>query len=129
MAETKPNVVWIMADDLSYGDLGCYGQKLIQTPNLDRLAQEGMRFTQCYSGSTVCAPSRSCLMQGLHPGHATVDSRVHHVASMLSLPPGGWVVELLYFLRSARGLGVIPFGLQTEVHTIEIPDKVDRFPF
>ena len=61
-----------MADDLSWADLGCYGQRLIATPNIDRLAAEGMRFTQCYSGSTVCAPSRSCLMQGLHSGHASV---------------------------------------------------------
>lgn len=68
----KPNIIWIMADDLSWGDLGCYGQKLILTPNIDRLAAEGMRFTSCYSGSTVCAPSRSCLMQGLHTGHASV---------------------------------------------------------
>jgi len=68
----KPNIVWIMADDLSWGDLGCYGQQKIKTPNIDRLAEEGMRFTQCHSGSTVCAPSRSSLMQGLHQGHATV---------------------------------------------------------
>src|SRR6266404_8126505 len=68
----KPNIVFILADDLGYGDLGCYGQKLIQTPHLDRMAAEGMRFTQCYAGSTVCAPSRCALMTGLHAGHATV---------------------------------------------------------
>jgi len=68
----KPNIIWIMADDLSWGDLGCFGQELISTPNIDRLAAEGIRFTNCYSGSTVCAPSRSCLMQGLHTGHASV---------------------------------------------------------
>lgn len=61
-----------MADDLSWADCGCYGQKKIQTPNIDGLAEGGIRFTQCYAGSTVCAPSRSCLMQGLHQGHATV---------------------------------------------------------
>src|SRR5512143_4285384 len=66
----KPNIIFILADDLGYGDLGCYGQKQIQTPNLDRLAAEGMRFTQFYAGSTVCAPSRCCLMTGLHTGHA-----------------------------------------------------------
>jgi arylsulfatase A-like enzyme len=70
--DQKPNVIWIMADDLSWGDLGCYGQKIIKTPNIDRIAAEGIKFTQCYSGSTVCAPSRSSLMQGLHQGHATV---------------------------------------------------------
>lgn len=68
----RPNIIWIMADDLSWADSGCYGQQMIRTPNIDRLAAEGMRFTSCYSGSTVCAPSRSSLMQGLHQGHATV---------------------------------------------------------
>ena len=65
----KPNVVLILADDLGYGDLGCYGQTKIRTPNLDRLAADGIRFTQCYAGSTVCAPSRCALMTGLHTGH------------------------------------------------------------
>jgi arylsulfatase A-like enzyme len=69
---TKPNIVFILADDLGYGDLGCYGQKRIHTPNIDRLAKEGLRFTQCYAGSTVCAPSRCCLMTGKHTGHANV---------------------------------------------------------
>ncbi|HUQ91920.1 MAG TPA: arylsulfatase [Bryobacteraceae bacterium] len=67
-----PNFVFIMADDLGVFDLGCYGQKLIRTPNIDRLAAEGMRFTDCYSGATVCAPSRSVLMTGQHTGHTTV---------------------------------------------------------
>ena len=67
-----PNIVFILADDLGYGDLGCYGQEIIQTPCIDKLAAEGMRFTQCYAGSTVCAPSRSVLMTGLHTGHTTV---------------------------------------------------------
>jgi len=71
-ADDKPNILFILADDLGYGDLGCYGQKRILTPNLDRLAAEGMRFAQAYSGSTVCAPSRCSLMTGLHSGHATV---------------------------------------------------------
>jgi len=67
-ADGKPNIIFILADDLGYGDLGCYGQKKIKTPNIDRLAEEGMRFTQCYAGSTVCAPSRCCLMTGVHTG-------------------------------------------------------------
>jgi arylsulfatase A-like enzyme len=71
-AQGKPNIVFILADDLGYGDLGCYGQKKIQTPNIDRLAAEGMRFTQCYAGSTVCAPSRCSLLTGLHSGHARI---------------------------------------------------------
>jgi uncharacterized sulfatase len=70
--DRRPNMVFILADDLGYGELGCYGQKLIQTPHLDRLAAEGMRFTQFYAGSTVCAPSRSVLMTGQHVGHTRV---------------------------------------------------------
>ncbi|MGL6095590.1 MAG: arylsulfatase [Fimbriiglobus sp.] len=71
-ADLKPNIVLILADDLGYGDLGCYGQTKIKTPNLDRLAADGVRFTQCYAGSTVCAPSRCALMTGLHTGHCRV---------------------------------------------------------
>lgn len=69
---TKPNMIFIMADDLGYGDLGCYGQQVIQTPRLDRMAAEGMKFTQFYAGNTVCAPSRSVLMTGRHMGHTHV---------------------------------------------------------
>ena len=73
LAQTrKPNIVLLLADDLGYGDLTSYGQKRIATPNLDRLAAEGMRFTQAYSGSTVCAPSRCCLFTGQHTGHAFI---------------------------------------------------------
>ena len=68
----KPNIVFILADDLGYADLGSYGQKLIRTPNLDRLAADGMRFTQHYAGNAVCAPSRCVLMTGLHPGRAAI---------------------------------------------------------
>jgi arylsulfatase A-like enzyme len=71
-AERRPNLIYILADDLGYGDLGCYGQKVIQTPELDRMAKEGLRFTQFYAGATVCAPSRSVLMTGLHQGHTRV---------------------------------------------------------
>lgn len=68
----KPNIIFILCDDMGYGDLGCYGQKYIQTPNLDRMAQEGMRFTQAYAGSPVSAPSRAALMTGQHSGHGHV---------------------------------------------------------
>lgn len=68
----KPNIIYILADDLGYGDIGCYGQQYIETPHLDRLASEGMLFTQHYAGSTVCAPSRSSLMTGLHTGHTYI---------------------------------------------------------
>ncbi len=67
-----PNLVFVLSDDLAQGDLGCYGQKLIQTPNLDRMAKEGTRFTQAYCGTSVCAPSRASLMTGLHSGHCPV---------------------------------------------------------
>ncbi|MBN2289395.1 MAG: arylsulfatase [Candidatus Glassbacteria bacterium] len=68
----KPNIIYIMADDLGYGDLGCYGQELIRTPAIDRMAAEGTRFTDCYAGSTVCGPSRCCLLTGKHTGHARI---------------------------------------------------------
>jgi arylsulfatase A-like enzyme len=68
----RPNIILVLADDLGYGDLGCYGQEKIKTPNLDKMAAEGIRFTQAYAGSTVCAPSRCALMTGLHTGHALI---------------------------------------------------------
>ncbi len=68
----RPNIIYILADDLGYGDLGSFGQENIMTPNLDRMAQEGMRLTQHYAGSTVSAPSRAVLMTGLHTGHAPI---------------------------------------------------------
>ncbi|MCA9129243.1 MAG: sulfatase-like hydrolase/transferase, partial [Planctomycetales bacterium] len=81
-ATQKPNIVFILADDLGYRELGCFGQEKIKTPNIDRLALQGMRFTQHYCGNAVCAPSRCVLMTGKHPGHAFVrDNR--------STPPEG----------------------------------------
>ena len=74
----RPNILFILADDLGYGDLSCYGQKIMSTPNIDRMAADGLKFTQAYCGSTVCAPSRCCLMTGYHTGHARIrgNSRV-----------------------------------------------------
>lgn len=69
---TRPNIIYILADDLGYGELGCYGQEKIETPNIDKLAQEGMRFTQHYAGAPVSAPSRCMLLTGKHPGHAQI---------------------------------------------------------
>lgn len=71
-AQKKTNIIFILADDLGYGELGCYGQKLIETPNIDKLAASGMRFTQHYSGAPVCAPSRCALLTGKHTGHAFI---------------------------------------------------------
>lgn len=82
-AGRPPNILFILADDLGYGDLGCYGQRLIATPNIDRMAAEGVRFTQAYAGCTVCAPSRCSLMTGLHTGHTRIrgNARVPLAAS------------------------------------------------
>ena len=82
-----PNVIFIMADDLGYGDLGCYGQDQILTPNIDRLAREGTRFTDAYAGSTVCAPSRCVLMTGKHTGHVFIRGN-----RRLPLPLEEWTV-------------------------------------
>jgi len=71
-AEAKPNIIYVLLDDAGYGDLSCYGQTKFSTPNMDRLATEGIKFTQHYSGSTVCAPTRSVLMTGMHTGHTPV---------------------------------------------------------
>ena len=77
---SKPNIIYIMADDLGYGGLGCYGQKLIKTPHIDQMAREGMRFTDFYSAHTVCVPSRVGLITGRHPGHSPIrDNYPPHV--------------------------------------------------
>ncbi|ANW96227.1 N-acetylgalactosamine 6-sulfate sulfatase [Wenyingzhuangia fucanilytica] len=71
-AQTKPNVIYILADDLGYGDLSCYGQKILKTPNIDRLAKKGIKFTDHYSGNAVCSPSRAVLMTGQNPAHVYI---------------------------------------------------------
>ena len=83
-----PNIVFIMADDLGYGDIGCYGQKNIKTPNIDRIAAEGIRFTDYYAGATVCAPSRCVLMTGKHGGHCEVRGNARDVMLVQSLKDG-----------------------------------------
>ncbi|MEW6234582.1 MAG: arylsulfatase [Candidatus Omnitrophota bacterium] len=97
---SKPNIIFILADDLGYGDLGCYGQKTIQTPSIDRMAQEGMRFTDCYAGSTVCAPSRCCLMTGYHTGRARIRGNKRHPL----LPQDVTVAEVLKDAGYATGI-------------------------
>jgi len=81
--EKRPNIIFIMADDLGYGDLGCYGQQLIKTPNIDKLAAEGLRFTQAYAGGSVCTPSRCVLMTGMHNGHGAARDNVPHYQTYL----------------------------------------------
>ena len=99
-ADRRPNIVFILADDLGYGDVGCYGQKVIRTPNIDRLAKGGLQFTQAYAGSTVCAPSRCCLMTGLHTGHG----RVRGNARVPLEPNDRTVAEVLKDAGYATGL-------------------------
>jgi len=115
----KPNIIFIMADDLGYGELGCYGQRLIQTPNLDRMAAEGMKFTRFYAGATVCAPSRSVLMTGKHSGHGRVRGNAggtNSVAQMLR-SEDVTVAEVLKGRRYATGLvGKWGLGLNDEGH-------------
>jgi arylsulfatase A-like enzyme len=76
-APRRPSIILILADDLGYGDLGSYGQTRIKTPNLDKLAAEGIRFTDCYAGSTVCSPARAALMLGKHTGHLSLRGNIH----------------------------------------------------
>jgi len=113
----RPNIIFILADDLGYGDLGCYGQKLIRTPNLDRLAREGVRFTQAYAGSTVCAPSRCVLMTGLHTGHA----RVRGNALVPLLPEDRTVAKMLKEAGYVTGI-VGKWGLG-EPNTPGVPNR------
>jgi hypothetical protein len=92
LAAEKPNIIYILADDLGYGDLGCYGQKVIKTPNLDRMASQGMRFTDHYAGSTVCGPSRrSYTRRGLTTSLAIprIERRIHISQSIYGVMMGG----------------------------------------
>ncbi len=97
-AHRRPNILYILADDLGYGEVGCYGQTKIQTPNIDALAASGMRFTQHYSGSPVCAPSRCVLLTGLHTGHSIVRDNWER---------GGWEKD------SPEGQYPLPMGTVT----------------
>jgi arylsulfatase A-like enzyme len=112
--ERKPNIILILADDLGYGDLGCYGQKRIKTPNLDQMAAEGLRFTQCYAGSTICAPSRSCLMTGLHTGH----TRIRGNSNVPLAPEDLTVAEMLKSAGYSTGIiGKWGLGLENTTGT------------
>jgi arylsulfatase A-like enzyme len=105
----KPNIIFILADDLGYGDLGCYGQKRIRTPRLDRLAGEGTRFTHHYAGSTVCAPSRATLLTGLHTGHARVRGN-----ALVPLQPNDTTVAQLLQTAGYRTCAIGKWGLGRE---------------
>jgi arylsulfatase A-like enzyme len=118
-----PNIVFILADDLGYGDLSCYGQTQFRTPNIDRLAAQGTRFTNFYAGSTVCAPSRCVLMTGLHTGHCTIRGN----ASVNLRPEDITVAEVLH--RAGYRTGLIgKWGLGAENSTgIPARKGFDRF--
>lgn len=128
----KPNIIYILADDLGYGDLSCYGQAKFRTPHLDRLAAEGMRFTDHYAGSTVCAPSRASLMTGFHTGHSWVrgnyETGPHGFGACLELRPEDVTIqELLKDQGYVTGVfGKWGLGVMT---TTGQPDKkgVDEF--
>jgi arylsulfatase A-like enzyme len=92
----SPNVVFILADDLGYGDLGCYGQPHFATPHIDQLATDGLLFTQHYAGSTVCAPSRSALMTGLHTGHTPIRGNRSTGLGQMPLPDGSFTIAELF---------------------------------
>ncbi|SMC38253.1 arylsulfatase [Pedobacter africanus] len=107
-AQQKPNVIFILADDMGYGDLGCYGQKLIETPNIDRLAAGGMRFTQFYAGTSVCAPSRASLMTGLHTGHTPIRGNYEiKPEGQLPLPDSACIIPEMF---KAAGYKTGAFG-------------------
>lgn len=113
----RPNIIFILADDLGYGDLGCYGQQVIHTPRIDQMAGEGLRFTDAYAGSTVCAPSRCCLMTGLHTGHAWIRGN----ARLPLREEDHTVAELLKEAGYSTGL-VGKWGLGNE-NTTGVPNK------
>lgn len=100
-AAAKPNIVFVLADDLAQGDLGCYGQKLIQTPHLDRMAAEGTRYTQAYCGTSVCAPSRASLMTGLHMGHCPIRANREIAPGEGQMPLPAGTVTVASVLKSA----------------------------
>jgi arylsulfatase A-like enzyme len=102
--DKKPNIIFIMADDMGYGDLGCYGQKKIKTPNIDRVAKDGMRFTDCYAGSTICAPSRSVLMMGQHTGHTRIRGNMCRVGGSLGYK-GNRQVRRMYLTEEDKTVG------------------------
>jgi len=119
----KPNIIFVMADDLGYGDLGCFGQTMFATPHLDRMAAEGMWFTDFYAGSTVCAPSRSCLLTGTHTGHTRIRGNSSKVTGdrVPLLPEDLTVAEVLKQAGYATGV-IGKWGLG-ESGTTGIPNR------
>lgn len=119
----KPNIIFIMADDLGYADIGSFGQKRIRTPHIDRMAREGTRFTSYYPGAAVCAPTRSCIMTGMHTGHGRVRNN-HGMAGLSRVPLEVTDVTVATLLKrggySTAGLGKWGLG---EPKTLGVPNK------
>lgn len=115
----RPNVIFILADDLGYGDLGCYGQQTIRTPHLDRMAAEGVRFVNFYAGSTVSAPSRCTLMTGLHTGHCSI--RMNAPREYGNLQPGDRTVAQFFRNQGYRTAMFGKWGLGFE-NTVAAPE-------
>lgn len=120
-SKSRPNIIFIMVDDAGIGDFGCYGGKVIPTPNIDRLAKEGMLFTNAYSGSAVCAPTRCVLMTGLHTGHCTRRSNMSKNGLIPLQPEEITVAELLKMAGYATG-GFGKWGLGNP-GTTGVPEK------
>jgi arylsulfatase A-like enzyme len=113
-----PNVIFVMADDLGYADIGCYGQRDILTPHIDSLATDGLRFRQVYAGSTVCAPSRCCLMTGKHTGHATVRGNAEPHVPLL---PSEVTLAQIFHRAGYRTGAFGKWGLGTPPNTYALP--------
>jgi len=111
-APVRPNVIFVLADDLGYAELGSYGQEKIRTPSLDRLAAEGVRFTQHYSGNAVCAPSRSVLLTGQHPGHTPIrDNRELQPEGQMPLPAAAVTIAELFKAQGYTTAAMGKWGL------------------
>jgi arylsulfatase A-like enzyme len=121
-ASRKPNIILILADDLGYGDIGAFGQKFIKTPNLDKLAQDGIKFTNFYAGAPVCAPSRASLMTGMHQGHAVIRGNNNDKGERVPLrPEDTTIAEVLKTAGYRTGI-IGKWGLG-EPETTGIPNK------
>jgi arylsulfatase A-like enzyme len=118
----KPNIILILADDLGYGDVGAFGQKFIKTPDLDRLAKEGIKFTNFYAGAPVCAPSRASLMTGMHQGHAVVRGNNNDKGERVPLRPQDMTIAEILKKQGYRTGIVGKWGLG-EPETTGIPNR------
>ncbi len=110
-AQDRPNIIFIMADDLGYGDIGPYGQREIETPNLDRMAREGIRFTRHYAGTSVCAPSRCVLMTGLHTGHSEIRANREFATGQMPLSDSAITVAAVLKKQGYRTAMIGKWGL------------------